>query len=601
MIINRLNPLIISQKNDYVIPDDFSPICDTMTLENKKTLPDYSRLKRAAEKMLTDQTATVPSQNNESAYSAQALTPLAVKTINIIYSGDIHGAISPTPERNGSTVGGICQLNREIANLKTKHGPHSILLDSGDWGQGTLESNISQGQGMTELLNVIGYDAVEIGNHEFDWGMDNLRKILEISKFPVLGANILKEDLTNPEGIQPYIIKEIDGVKVGIIGLITNLVSKGADSKNTEGLIFEDVIVNARRNVDEMKKKGADLIIALSHQNDQNDINLAETVPGIDIIVGGHSHIATKEPMEQKNTLIVKAGTQCRYVGCLNVNYNEKPEKAYYMSDIASSDSINPPEALYYPPTLPGNMSMPFYLVSPEPERQNIFSYNNDMIPVIPNSDTIQEGSQSEIEKTALPIIEKAKEKKTEIIGTVDFDLTHDRLKVEESTMGDFFTDVIRFTTKSDISFQTTSGIRDQLFKGRITYGDLYRVFPFDNSTVCIDLSSNQIKSILEHSAKQEKNYLQMSGVKVDIDLRKPEGNRVSNIRIQGKPLEENRAYSVAIDSILANGSFGYEEFAKGTNIRHSGLQRDTLLTYIKEKSHFSEIPEKGRINYIRA
>ena len=143
----------------------------------------------------------------------------------------------------------------------------------------------------------------------------------------------------------------------------------------------------------------------------------------------------------------------------------------------------------------------------------------------------------------------------SEVIGETQVDLTHDRKKVLETVMGNVVTDALRISAGSDIAFENSGGIRDQIMKGKMTFGDLYKVLPFDSTTVAImDLTGKEVKEILEYSAKKVKDNLQVSGITMDIDSQKTEGNKVSNIKIQGIPLEDDKIYKVATDDFIATG-----------------------------------------------
>ncbi len=140
------------------------------------------------------------------------------KPLEIIYTNDIHGAMLPMTNKEGAREGGIAYVAGKVGELRYNSGGNSLVLDGGDWGQGTMESNMSKGLVMTEIMNTIGYDAMEIGNHEFDWGPLNLQKIIQAARVPLLGANIIHSDGTSLDGVNPWVMKEVNGIKVGIIG-----------------------------------------------------------------------------------------------------------------------------------------------------------------------------------------------------------------------------------------------------------------------------------------------------------------------------------------------------------------------------------------------
>jgi 2',3'-cyclic-nucleotide 2'-phosphodiesterase (5'-nucleotidase family) len=201
-----------------------------------------------------------------------------IKQFDIIYTNDIHGAMSPISTKEGKLEGGMAFVAGKIDELRQEARGNSLLLDGGDWGQGTMESNLSKGLVMTEIMNAIGYDAMEVGNHEFDWGPSHLNTIVGKMRVPLLGANIASSDGTPLGGVSPSVIKTIDGVKVGIIGLIDENAPLNAAPENFKGVQILKIKETAERCVEDLRKAGAELIVVLSHNGDKNDEKLAEGV-----------------------------------------------------------------------------------------------------------------------------------------------------------------------------------------------------------------------------------------------------------------------------------------------------------------------------------
>lgn len=478
----------------------------------------------------------------------------ALKTIDIIYTNDIHGAISPSIDSKnpGTLTGGVSYIGSLIKKLKDENQGKNILLDGGDWALGTYESRLTGGKVLIDVMNNLGYDAAEIGNHEFDWGKEPLKDMLAEADFPVLGANIL-EDGKLMEGVKPYIIKEVNGLKIGIIGVITPETPETLDPKCIVGMKFENARDTVEKYLPEVRKNGADLLVVLSHLGDKEDEKLAETIQGIDVIVGGHSHTFMEEGKKINNTIIVQSGTGGKKVGELKLNIDGATKK--------------------------------------------IVSFKNNLIPV--NNSNLK--PDSEIENIISPVMEIAKRNMSEVIGETQVDLTHDRKKVLETVMGNVVTDALRISAVSDIAFENSGGIRDQIMKGKMIFGDLYKVLPFDSTTVAImDLTGKEIKEILEYSAKKVKDNLQVSGITMDIDPQKPEGNKVSNIKVQGIALEDNKIYKVATDDFIATG-VDYATFKEGKNLSYGEPTIEAFKSYIKKHSPLTEEFAKieGRINYL--
>jgi 5'-nucleotidase / UDP-sugar diphosphatase len=480
-------------------------------------------------------------------------TAQALKTLRIIYTNDIHGAISPSKDDKDEhkTVAGLSSMGSVIRKLEKENHDNVILLDGGDWGQGSYESKLTKGQTLIECMNNLNYDAAEVGNHEFDWGREALSKMIERADFPVLGANIL-ENGEIMKGLKPYAIKEVGGLKVGIIGIISPETPGTVDPRTIKGLTFAGARETVEKYMPELKEKGVDMVLVLSHEGVAADEKLAGSTPLINVIVGGHSHTLMPEPSIVNNTIIVQAGTGGEEVGELTLDIDAKDHK--------------------------------------------IVSYKNTLIPV-----TSDAGSDPEIEKIIAPVVAEAQEKMSQVVGKTEVDLTHDRKKVYETVMGNVLTDAMRETTGSDLALQNSGGIRDQIMKGDVTFGDLYRVLPFDKFTVTMDLTGAQVKELLENSAGRKKGNLQVSGLTMDVNPRNPKGKKVSNVMIKGLPLDEKKTYKVATDDFLAAGANGFGTFTEGKNVQYCGVTIDGLKAYFEGHSPFTAETARieGRINFL--
>jgi len=483
-------------------------------------------------------------------------TPMkeALKTVSVIYTNDIHGAITPSKDDKnpGGLTGGVAYVGSAVKELKDKAQGNYVLLDGGDWGQGSYESKLTKGKTMIDVMNNLGYDAGEIGNHEFDWGRAALKDMIDEAKFPVLGGNVLEEGKLI-DGIKPYTIKEVNGLKIGIIGLISPETPGSVDPKNITGLKFASAKETVEKYIPELKEQGADMIFVLSHEGDVADEKLASSVTGIDLIVGGHSHTLMEDAKQVNNTIIVQAGTQGEKVGSINLAI--------------------------------------------DPQTKKIVSFKNTLIPVTDKNFK----PDPEIEKIIAPVVNEAKEKMSEVVGKTEVNLTHDRKKVFETVMGNVLTDAMRESTGADVAMQNSGGIRDQIMAGEVTMGDLYRVLPFDKFIVSMDLSGKQIKDLMENSAGRKKGNMQVSGITMDIEPKEAKWHKVSNIKIGGVPLDMNKFYRVTTDDFLAGGANGYSTFTEGKNITYGGPAIDELKAYIKKHSPLTEANAKveGRLNFL--
>jgi 2',3'-cyclic-nucleotide 2'-phosphodiesterase (5'-nucleotidase family) len=452
----------------------------------------------------------------------------------------------------GHTTGGVSYLAGVVKQLREETGGKCILLDGGDWGQGSYESKLTQGKTLIDVMNSLGYDAAEIGNHEFDWGRKALDERIERARFPILAANI-KEQGDLLKGVKPYTVKEVDGLKVGIIGVITTDTPGTTDTRNLKGLKFESPKSAVEKYLPELESQGVDLVVLLSHQGDVEDKKTARTVPALDVIVGGHSHTVIEKPEKSGNAIVVQSGTGGDYVGALKLQV--------------------------------------------DPQRRKIVSFTNSLIPV--TDETAK--PDPEIERIIAPIVSEANERTSAFVGESRVNLTHDRRKVLETVLGNVLTDAMREATGCEIALQNAGGIRDQIAKGTITYGDLYRVLPFDKYVVSMTLTGSQIKSLLESSARRSKGNLHVSGLTMDIDPKGQPGRKVSNIKVNGEPLQMRTVYTVATDDFLAGGANGFTTFREGKNREFGGLVVDALRAYIEKHSPLTKemASIEGRLHYL--
>ena len=541
MEINKINQrvLINSKSNKYT---GYSKEEDTFERSRNEDKGIYKPVVFHRKKQAN------PGENNN---ISQTEIQKETKSLNIIYTNDIHGAIVPEKfdkELNAYT-GGMAYMGTVIKKLKKETEGKNLLLDAGDWALGSCESELTGGKTIIDVMNNLGYDGAEIGNHEFDWGQEPLKEMIDRADFPVMGANITKNDGTLMEGLTPYIIKEINGIKVGILGLISQDTSETVDPGNIKGINFKNSRKTVEKYLPEIKKNGAELIIVLSHEGLKDDVRLATETGGIDIIVGGHSHTSIGKAAKINNTIIVQAGSNSVKVGNLHINIDSSSKK--------------------------------------------ILSFENSLVTVNNNQLT----PDSEIEEIINPVIEQTGNGLSTVIGKTEVDL--DRNKIVESVMGNVLTDAIRESTGSDIAVENSGSIRKGIRKGNITVKSIHDVLPFNTYLVTMELTGKDIKDLMEISATTQDN-LQVSGLTMTVDYSQPAGKRVSDIKVQNKTLEHEKNYRVSTEDFLALGFTEYTPFHRGKNISVGEATIEALKSYIKHHSPItSDIARiEGRIKF---
>jgi 2',3'-cyclic-nucleotide 2'-phosphodiesterase (5'-nucleotidase family) len=482
------------------------------------------------------------------AYAAKARQ--AEINLTILHVNDTHGHIIPYVDKGAKgerQVGGAEYLAKMIEDERAANPDGTILLSAGDMFQGTPVSNIFHGKPVIEIMNYLKYDAMAIGNHEFDWGQDVLHSIISSASFPVISANISRSGKGPIRGVKPYVILKRKGLRIAVIGLTTPETYYTTKPGNLAGLTFvrpEEVLPPIIRRV---RAQGASIVVVLSHDGLDADRELARNVRGIDVIVGGHSHTVIRDPVVESGTVIVQAGSNGMYLGVLNITFDRSKRK---IVNYTRKEELR--------------------LVSP--------------------------ASGAKLDPNVALIIDKYEAQvKTEfsrVIGTAAADLT--RSSTKESDLGDMIADAMRDTSDAQIAFQNGGGIRADILKGPITLEAVFTALPFDNDLVTMDLTGEQIRELLEKSILSE-NMLQVSGIRIVYDLSKPAGGKVTSVEVAGKQMGALATYRIVTNDFLAAGGDQFNVFKNGQNISVGPLQRDAVADFIRKNSPIN-VPVRNRI-----
>lgn len=223
------------------------------------------------------------------------------KELIILQTSDVHSRIEPINQKGDRNFneGGFVRRATFLDQFRKEH-KNVLLFDCGDISQGTPYYNMFRGEVEVKLMNVMKYDAMTIGNHEFDFDVDNMERIFKMADFPVVCANYNLDATVLKDVVKPYVILERFGLKIGVFGLGAK--PEGLIQANKcEGVVYEDPIRISNEVAAELKEKGCDLVICLSHLGVQMDRNLVANTRNIDVILGGHSHTFMKGPQNYQN------------------------------------------------------------------------------------------------------------------------------------------------------------------------------------------------------------------------------------------------------------------------------------------------------------
>ncbi len=495
------------------------------------------------------------------ANTAEAKEDLAGKLV-VIHTNDIHGRYENNEESLGMS---------SVAALKGYYetqGANVLLFDAGDFSQGTNLVNYYDGLDSVHFLNAAGYDAVSLGNHEFDFGFDELKAMADAAQFPILDANILSRE-TNEPYFASNTVFTFGNMTVGVFGLDTPEAKTKASPKNVKDVIIldnEELFACAQAQVNELKAKGCDYIICIGHlgvdeeSTGRRSVDVAANVNGIDLLVDGHSHTKIDGGIDVNGTKIVSTGSYLEKIGV--VVYDGKTTKAQLVDD------------LY---TVGGCPSMDAF----------VKSFN----------DIVKEAYAGTFATT-----------------TSLLDGTRGNVRTRETNLGDFSADAYKYTAETyvadneldmviDGAIQNGGGIRDTIAAGEISMDTLYKVFPFGNTVSIVTLKGSELLEALEASCFACPNELggfpQVSGIQFTIDTSVPyaqgalypdstyyapaaPGSRVTITSVGGKAFDPNATYNIAVNNFMADGGDTYYVFTDASQVIDTEVvDAEGLISYV--------------------
>jgi 5'-nucleotidase / UDP-sugar diphosphatase len=469
----------------------------------------------------------------------------ANNTVDIVSFNDFHGNVTDS----GKDIG----MAKMIAYSKTllEKNPNTIFVSGGDSYQGTAMSNLTYGAPVTAMMKAMNVVASAVGNHEFDWGVDHIKKWSEEGGFDFLATNII--DTKTGEAVEwakPYKIVEKNGIKIAFLGLAHQDTTTLTKAQYVEGLEFSDPVEAAKTWVKYLKDgkaaEGApDVIIALTHIDSSQDKETKEitgnvtdltAVEGIDAIISAHSH----KPVagEVNGIPIVQGYKNGRALAVLSIEL-DKDNKV--VDIVAKVDDLS--------------------------------SKTDDIVPD-PEGVKLYDTFKAE----AAPILE-------EVIGEAAADFTHESKVDNVTLLGRWSSEVMKEKTGVQVAIQNGGGLRRTLEKGVITMGDMYEIMPFDNTLVTMELKGSDLKKAIDHGiSNPEVGNGQFAGLIVEFDKNAEFENRITKITLEdGTPIDMEAYYTVVTNDFLLTGGDKYD-FSNARNVVDTFIPiRDVLVEAIKE------------------
>lgn len=449
--------------------------------------------------------------------------PVFATDITILHTSDIHGRLEPIDYHQFKNVGGAARQSYFYKKTRKEH-KNTLILDSGDIFQGSIYYQIFKGKLSANILRVLKYDAIALGNHEFDRGTKELKTLIKKSKTQFLSANIEFSDKELQRLIKPYIIKEIEGRKVLIIGVTTPSLK---NLSNSDGVTIYEPISIVRNIISE--NNTADTIIVLSHCGYEIDKQIAIANPKIDIILGGHNHLLFGKPIPTNGVEIITSGEFGVYISDieynLNTRFGEKSEITKF-SNILMDKNIQSDKAV---------------------ERR------------LKNADKIVDNlKQTILSKTNLTLIGEQKQ-----------------IEKKQTNLGKLVLKSMVYETTYDVVMVNSGSIRiNRNLTGNITLVDAMEVLPFDNKIITGKIQGKYLKEILKLGELHGRRYLQVYSKIKNIDDEKYYNIVTNDYIAQGKDGFEPFKHIKDVNQLYSSQKETFIEFLK----KNHEITNETLI-----------------------
>ena len=509
-------------------------------------------------------------------------------TVTVLHTSDVHGNLLPWDYlRERSADVGLARVATRVAAIR-KETPNVILLDGGDTIEGAApeylqsrrakfeallaKEGASDADPMMRAMSLMGYDAMAVGNHEFNFGMGVLRKAQKDASFPWLSANTLNVKDGSP-AFGEYVVKTVGSVRIGILGLTTPNIPNWEPEPNRPGLRWEDPVVTAKRLVPRLRgKERCDAVVVLFHSGLEADpltgvpdgteaenriVALARGVPGIDLILGGHSHRMV--PLTRvAGVPVLQPGRWAEVLDRVDLAF-EKAGGRWVLDGVKGEQ-------------LPSNAS-----VATDPG----------------------------VAEVAAPFDRAARRWLDETVAEAEEAFPAERARLEDTALLDLINDAQRRATGADLSMTSLlpGGRYKGLPKGRITVRDLFALYPYENQLVVVEIDGAQLKACLERAAEFYAaasfeggrlvltpnpkmipyNFDAVQGAAYRIDPVAPVGQRVKELAVKGRPVEPTDRFTLAVNSYRAQGGGGYSALRNARVVRAVPVEiRDLLIETLR-------------------
>lgn len=468
--------------------------------------------------------------------------------ISIAYLNDVHGYLQPHQEiffegseRKTKMAGGYSRIYSLIEEIRSQN-PNTLIFDGGDTFHGTLPLIESKGEVIIPILNKIGFQAM-VGHWDFAYGPAQLKKLEGQLNYPVLGINVFNED--GSLFLDPYIIIELSGIKIAVIGVCSNIIDKTMPKQFSEGLRITDGINELPAAIKEVRSQGADLVFLLSHNGYPQDIKMLEAVDGIDVCLSAHTHNRLYEPTIVKDAILIQCGCHGSFLGHLDLEVAEGKIKVFDYRLRTVDDSVLPDPDM---DALIGQIMAPYQYLEK----------------VVGQSSTLL-----------------------------------DRYNTLESSMDELLLRSLQHASGSEIAFSNGWRYGAPIPEGPITMGDLFNMVPMNPAVSTVDLTGAEIFHMLEENLertfcidpmKQMGGYVKRCwNIHVYLRIENPDGHRIRQIFIGEKPLEYTKVYKAAF--VTSQGVAAHI----GSNRQDLAINAvNAMISFLKENPDFDSIKTRS-------
>ena len=470
--------------------------------------------------------AAAPDASVAAAPAARVVPAHDVRFV-VLHTNDVHGQVLTRKatwidKQNPPQVGGLPRAAgyvNQVRDETKKAGEELLVLDAGDWYQGTPEGIVANGLEFVTAFAKLGFDAMCVGNHEFDRGVPNVLRLLTTAGVPAICANLRpKGAAERVDWVPPYRVVEKGGVRIALVGLLTQ-VTPEITHKDALELDFGEPRAELARVAKELDGK-VDWILPVTHLGVDKDKELARAFPELPLIDGGHSHTLLKDGVREGDTTIVQTGTKLSCVGRVelvaHVPASDAKDRRVTFSDVHAR------------------------VVDLLEEPQDAFR-NHD------------------VETRCAALAEHTKATMEEVVGALSIGVTRSKDPLVSGPAGNLLADVMRERAQADVGLMNRGGVRADIDAGPVTRREVFEIMPFDNALVTVQMTGAQLEELVRRSVEGTAHSgIEVSGLVVRVKIDAEKKRSLAGLLVGAAPLDPKHVYKVAMNSFMADGGDAY-------------------------------------------